>query len=190
MKLRICNYGEPILRQKGARIDKITPEARQLVEDMFETMYAAKGVGLAAQQIGHALQLTVIDVTGIKDRPSTMEINGKPVDPEKHMPLVLVNPEIKPHGDSVTGPEGCLSFPEVYGDITRPAQVDVTATNLHGKPIAFRATGLLAKAVQHEFDHLQGILFIDRMTAATKAEVRPEIDALVEETRSALKKRK
>jgi peptide deformylase len=189
VKLRICKYGEPVLRQKGARIEAVTPEIRQLVDDMFETMYAAHGVGLAAQQVGRALQLTVIDVTGIEDRPSTMEVDGKSVDPVKHMPLALVNPEIKPHGDPVTGAEGCLSFPEVYGDVTRPSLVDVRATDLQGRAVAFRAGGLLAKAVQHEFDHLQGILFIDRMSAQTKAEVRAEIDALSEATKAALKKK-
>jgi peptide deformylase len=190
LKLRITRYGEPILRQKGARVEKITPQIRQLVEDMFETMYDARGVGLAAQQIGQAVQLCVIDVTGVKDRPSTMEIDGKSVDPEKHMPLVLINPEIKPHGDPVTGGEGCLSFPEIYGDVTRPGQVDVTATDLKGNTYSFRAGGLLSKAVQHEFDHLHGILFIDRMTAATKAEIRGEIDELQETTKAELKKRR
>jgi peptide deformylase len=190
LKLRITKYGEPILRQKGARVEKITPEIRQLIEDMFETMYEARGVGLAAQQIGKALQLCIIDVTGVKDRPSTMEIGGASVDPEKHMPLVLINPEIKPLGDPVTGGEGCLSFPEIYGDVTRPAQVDVVATDAKGNSFSFRAGGLLAKAVQHEFDHLQGILFIDRMSAATKAEVRVEIDDLQEQTKAELKKRR
>ena len=190
MKLCICKYGEPVLRQKGARIEKVTPEIKQLVSDMLETMYDARGVGLAAQQVGKALLLCVLDVTGVKDRPSTMEIHGESVDPEKHMPLTLINPEIKPHGDSITGPEGCLSFPEIYGDITRPAFVDVTATDAHGKRFSFRCGGLLAKAVQHEYDHLQGILFIDRMTAETKAEIRPEIEVLQAETKAELKKKR
>lgn len=190
MKLRITKYGEPVLRQKGARVQSITPEIRQLVEDMFETMYDAKGVGLAAQQIGRELQLCVIDVAGVKDRPSTMELHGKSVDPEKHMPLVLINPEIKPFGDPVTGPEGCLSFPEIYGDVTRPGEVEVKAMNLNGDTLSFRCGGLLSKAVQHEYDHLQGILFIDRMNSQTKADLRPEIDALQTETKAELKKKK
>lgn len=190
MKLRITKYGEPILRQKGARVDAITPEIKQLVADMLETMYDAHGVGLAAQQIGKALQLCVIDVTGVKDRPSTMQIGGKSVDPEKHMPLVLINPEVKPVGDPVTGPEGCLSFPEIYGDITRAGEVNVTATDANGNSYSFHAGGLLAKAVQHEFDHLQGILFIDRMSSATKAELRPEIESLQEDTKAELKKKR
>jgi peptide deformylase len=190
VKLTITKYGEPVLRRKGARIEQVTPEIRQLVADMLETMYDAHGVGLAAQQVGKELQLCVIDVTGVKDRPSMMKVAGKDVEPEKHMPLVLINPEIKPLGDPVTGPEGCLSFPEIYGDITRAGEVEVTATNAEGKSYSFHAAGLLAKAVQHEFDHLQGILFIDRMSAVTKAELRPEIEMLQEETKAELKKKR
>jgi peptide deformylase len=190
VKLPIRKYGDPVLRQKGARVEKITPEIRKLIADMFETMCDARGVGLAAQQVGEALQLAVIDVRGIKDRPSTMEINGRSVDPESEMPLVLINPELKPGSETATGPEGCLSFPEIFGDITRPADVEVVATNDQGEKISFRAGGLLSKAVQHEFDHLQGILFIDRMTSETKRELKPELDALSDETKAELKKRK
>lgn len=189
MKLKIRNYGDPVLRQKGVRVEKMTPAIQKLVTDMFDTMYEAHGVGLAAQQVGHALQLTVIDVRGIKDRPSTLEINGQPVDPEAHMPLVLINPELKLGRETVTGPEGCLSFPEVYSDVTRPAEVEVMATDEHGKPVTFRAGGLLAKAVQHEFDHLQGILFIDRMSTESKRELKPELEELADETKAALKKK-
>ena len=190
VKLKIRNYGDPVLRQKGVRVEKITAEIKALVADMFDTMREARGVGLAAQQVGHALQLALIDVRGIKDRPSTMEVDGQSVDPEKHMPLVLINPQITLLGEKVTGPEGCLSFPEIFGDITRPAEVEVTAITDEGKTVAFRAGGLLAKAVQHEFDHLQGILFIDRMTTASKAEVRDEYELLAEETKAELKKKK
>src|SRR3954467_15723256 len=116
MVLEITRFGNPVLRQKGARIEKITPEIQELVKGMFETMYAAAGVGLAAQQVGHALQLTVIDVRGVKDRPSTLEIDGRPMEPKEFMPLVLINPEIKPFGNAAIGPEGCLSFPEIYSD--------------------------------------------------------------------------
>jgi peptide deformylase len=189
VKLKIRNYGDPVLRQKGARVEKFTAEIEKLIADMFDTMYEARGVGLAAQQVGQALQLTVIDVRDIKDRPSTMEINGQAVDPEEHMPLVLINPELKLGKDTVTGPEGCLSFPEIYSDVTRPAEVEVVATDAQGKKVSFRAGGLLAKAVQHEFDHLQGILFIDRMSTESKRELKPELEELAEETKAALKKK-
>ncbi|MBE0544374.1 MAG: peptide deformylase [Verrucomicrobia bacterium] len=186
MILTVVKYGHPALRQKGARIESITPELRRLVADMFETMYAHKGVGLAAQQVGRALQLTVIDVRGITDRPSTLELDGKPADVPDFMPLVLLNPEIQPVGERVAGPEGCLSFPEIFADITRPDLVEVKALDEKGKPIAFRAGGLLSRAVQHEVDHLNGILFIDRMDKKTKEELRPDFEALQQATKAAL----
>jgi len=190
VKLQIRKYGDPILRQKGARIEKITPEITRLIADMFDTMYDVRGVGLAAQQVGHALQLTIIDVRGIKDRPSTMQVEGKPVEPAEQMPLVLINPELKFSADQFTGPEGCLSFPEIFAEITRPAEVDVVALDDKGKKISFHAGGLLGKAVQHEFDHLQGILFIDRMSSETKRELKPELDVVAAETKAALKKKR
>src|SRR5688572_24331844 len=128
MILSIVKFGDPMLRTKGKAIDKITPEIKRLVDDMFETMYDAAGVGLAAQQVGQALQLTIIDVRAVKDRPSTMEIDGNAVDVAEQMPLVLINPKIKPFGNPAKGPEGCLSFPEIYTDITRPESVEVEAT--------------------------------------------------------------
>jgi peptide deformylase len=189
MILPIVKFGHPVLRQKGAAIEKITPEIKQLIADMFETMEASHGVGLAAQQIGRALQLTVIDVREVKDRPSTLELKGKPADVNEIMPLVLINPEIKPVGEPATGGEGCLSFPEIFAEITRPESVDVKALNEKGKVIEFRAGGLLARAVQHETDHLNGILFIDRMERKTKEEFRDELDALQTATKAELKKK-
>jgi len=186
MILPVTKYGNPVLRQKGARIETITAEIKQLIADMFETMYATKGIGLAAQQVGKAIQLTVLDLRGVTDRPSTLELDGKPADVDKFMPLVLINPEIKPLNDPVLGPEGCLSFPELYGDVLRPESVDVKALNEKGKPIEFRCGGLLARAVQHETDHLNGILFIDRMDRKSKNEIRDELDALQVETKAAL----
>jgi peptide deformylase len=186
MVLKVVKYGDPVLRKKGARIEEITPEIKKLIADMFETMHAYKGVGLAAQQVGVPLQLTVIDVRGVTDRPSTLELNGKPADANEFMPLVLINPELKPVGEPVAGPEGCLSFPEIYADVTRPESVDVKALNEKGKPIEFRCGGLLARAVQHETDHLNGILFIDRMDKKTKEDIRPELDDLQAETKAEL----
>ena len=188
MILPVLKYGHPTLRQKGARIESITPQIKQLISDMFETMYAAKGVGLAAQQVGHAFQLTVIDVRGVTDRPSTLELSGKLSGVADFMPLVLINPQFKPIGEPATGPEGCLSFPEMYTDITRPESIDVTATNENGQRLEFRCGGLLARVVQHEHDHLQGILFIDRMTKEDKADLKSELEKLQAQTKAELKK--
>ena len=186
MILPVVKYGHPVLRQKGARVESVTLEIKQLIADMFETMYASKGIGLAAQQVGKALQLTVLDLRAVTDRPSTLELKDKPAELDAIMPLVLINPEIKPIGEPVIGPEGCLSFPEMYGDISRPESVEVKALNEKGKSIAFRCGGLLARAVQHEADHLNGILFIDRMDRKTKGELRDELDVLQAETKAAL----
>jgi peptide deformylase len=183
MILPVVKYGTPVLRQKGARIEAVNAAIKKLIGDMFETMYAYKGVGLAAQQVGVALQLTVLDVRGVTDRPSSLELAGQPADVEDFMPLVLINPEIRGEGNSVAGPEGCLSFPEIYADVARPEAVSVRALDQDGKPVEFRCGGLLARAVQHEYDHLHGILFIDRMDRKTKDELRPELEALQEETR-------
>ncbi len=189
MILEIVKYGHPVLRKKGERIEKITPEIKQLIADMFETMQASHGVGLAAQQVGVARQLTVIDVREVTDRPSTLELDGRPADVAGFMPLVLINPEVTPVTEPVAGPEGCLSFPEIFADISRPGTVDVRALDAKGKPIAFRCGGLLARAVQHETDHLNGLLFIDRMDKKTKTELQPELDDLQAATKKALQKK-
>jgi len=189
MILEITKYGNPVLRQKGAAIDKVTPEIKKLIDDMFETMHAHHGVGLAAQQIGKALQLTVIDVREAKDRPSTLELKGKPADINEIMPLVLINPEIKPVGDPATSGEGCLSFPEIFAEVSRPEFVEVKALDAKGKPIEFKAGGLLSRAVQHEVDHLNGILFIDRMSKKAKDEIRGDLDELQAQTKATLEKK-
>ena len=186
MILEVVKFGHPVLRQKGAKVEVFDSDVRRLIADMLETMYAAKGVGLAAQQVGQALQITVIDVAGVADRPSTIEVDGKPAEIADHMPMVLVNPEIKPTGKDVPGPEGCLSFPEVYAEVMRPEFVEVKALNQKGQPISFRAGGLLSRAVQHEVDHLNAILFIDRMDKKTKEEIRAEIEDIQAETKARL----
>lgn len=185
--LPIVMYGTPVLRQKGAKVEAVTPTIKKLIADMFETMYAYKGIGLAAQQVGVPIQLTVIDVRGATDRPSSLEIKGEPAEVATIMPLVLINPEITPVGQPVAGAEGCLSFPEIFADITRPDAVDIKALNGEGQPLEFRCGGLLARAAQHETDHLQGILFIDRMDKKTKEELRPDLEDLQAETKAKLK---
>ena len=189
MILEIVKYGHPVLRKKGERIEHITTEIKQLIADMFETMEENHGVGLAAQQVGVAKQLTVIDIRAVTDRPSTLELAGQTADPADFMPLVLINPQVTPVGEPVAGGEGCLSFPEIFAEISRPGVVDVTALDAQGRAIAFRCGGLLARAVQHEKDHLHGVLFIDRMDKKIKMELQPELDELQAKTKEALKKK-
>ena len=182
MLLPIVKYGRPILRQKGERIRPERENLRQLIDDMLETMRHAKGVGLAAQQIGQAVQLTVIDIREAKEMKSEMWINHQPSTINQHMPMILLNPKITPLNDPVPGQEGCLSFPEIYGDVLRPETVDVEAIHLDGSIAKFHCNGLLARVIQHETDHLNGILFIDRMTRAAKKHIQPALDALRRQT--------
>jgi len=178
----IVIYGIAILRIKGKRVEIFDAKLRALADDMLETMYQANGIGLAAQQVGEALQLTVIDVSQAEARPSQMWIDGAEVDPKEHMPLVLVNPEIQFGQEIEIGSEGCLSFPDIIGDIPRAAKISVKARDLDGKSIEFEAAGLLARAVQHEADHLNGILFIDRMSSALKSSLAGKLKRLASES--------
>jgi peptide deformylase len=183
MILSILQYGDPILRAKGKQIEKIDDHIRELAASMIETMHAANGIGLAAQQVGEALQLTVLDVSQIEDRPSTLRLNGKDVDPTESMPLVLINPEIELGGETEIGTEGCLSFPEITGQIERAESTMARAQNLEGDKIEIVASGLLARALQHEVDHLNGILFIDRMNSAAKAALSSRLKRLQKQTK-------
>jgi peptide deformylase len=182
MKLSILRYGDPILRAKGKRIENIDNRIRELAKNMLETMHVANGIGLAAQQVGEALQLTVLDISQVEDRPSTMKLNGKDVDPKSAMPLILINPELELRAETESGVEGCLSFPEITGEIERPESVRVRAQTLDGE-IEFEAGGLLARALQHEVDHLNGILFIDRMSSAAKAALASQLKRLQKATK-------
>lgn len=186
MILEIVQYGNPVLREKGREVKEVDEKVTQLAADMLETMRAANGVGLAAQQIGVPLQMTVIDVAGIEDRPSAMFIGDAEVKVEDYMPLVLLNPVLKLSKDKETGSEGCLSFPELTADITRASGVRCKAMRLvenEMREIEFDASGLLARALQHEVDHLHGILFIDRMNAAAKATIASRLKRMQREVR-------
>jgi peptide deformylase len=189
MILPILQYGDPILRTKGKRIEEIDDRVRELAANMLETMHAAHGVGLAAHQIDEPLQLTVLDVSAVEDRPSMLKLDGIDVDPKTAMPLVLINPEIELHGETEVGVEGCLSFPEITGDIERAQSVIVRAQTLEGGTIHIEASGFLARAIQHECDHLNGILFIDRMRSAAKVALSSRLRRLQKETRRGIRHR-
>ncbi len=172
----IVHYNAPVLRAKGREVGAITPEIKALVQDLFDTMRHARGVGLAAQQIGVALQLAVIDIAGVKERPSKMWIKGVPVDPEEHMPLVLINPVLKPTKTKTISHEGCLSFPGLTLEIPRAHRVAVRTRKLDGGTFEFDAGGLLGRAVLHEVDHLHGKLFIDLITAEERRDIREDLE--------------
>jgi peptide deformylase len=174
----IVHYDNPVLRAKGKPVPPgpASPAIRKLVDDLFDTMRAARGVGLAAQQIGEAVQVAVLDVTGLKERPSKMWIKGKPVDPEAHMPIILINPQVKGTKTKITSHEGCLSFPGLTLDIPRATRVTVKSQTLEGKTIEFDAAGLLSRAVLHETDHLHGKLFIDLASAEERKAIREDLE--------------
>ncbi len=186
MILDIVKCGHPLLREKGKRIEHVSPELRRLVADMIETMYAANGIGLAAQQVARALMLAVIDVRH-SEHSSEFWLDGQPQDIAARMPLVLLNPRITASEGEQTSEEGCLSVPEVTASIRRAARVLVEAQDIDGKPLHIEATGLIARALQHEVDHLNGILFLDRMDAATRASFAGKIKKLQKATQAALK---
>jgi peptide deformylase len=182
MNLLIAKYGDPILRAQGRRVEKVNDHIRELAANMVETMHAANGVGLAAQQVGEALQLTVLDVLQTEDRPSTLRLNGREIELLTAMPLILLNPKIALDDETNISTEGCLSFPEITAEIERSVAVNVLTETLEGEPIQIEATGLLARALQHEVDHLNGILFIDRMSSVAKATLQSRLKRLRKET--------
>ena len=169
MILEIVKFGHPALRAKGVAVREVSESIRKLAADMIDTMRDADGVGLAAQQVAVPIQLAIVDVTGVSDRPSALFVDGKEVDLEEWMPMVLMNPVLELGKEKVPGNEGCLSFPEMTAEIVRSQRVRVKARLLDGRDVDFEATGLLSRALQHEVDHLNGILFIDRMNSAAKA---------------------
>lgn len=189
MKLEIVQYGDPVLRAKGERIDKVDDRTRELAQNMIETMHAANGVGLAAQQIGEPIQLAVLDVSQVEDRPTTMKLNGIEIDPKSAMPLVLINPEVELGAETEMGTEGCLSFPEITGEISRAKSIVVSGRDLEGNAIEIETTGFLARAIQHEVDHLNGILFIDRMSSVAKITLSSKLKRLQKETQRGIKHR-
>ncbi|HUB66845.1 MAG TPA: peptide deformylase [Candidatus Methylacidiphilales bacterium] len=172
----IIHYDVPVLRAKGREVGVITSEIKKLVQDLLDTMRHVRGIGLAAQQIGETVQVAVVDVTGIKERPSKMWIGDKPVDPEVYMPLILINPTLKSTKTKVTATEGCLSFPGLSLEIPRGQRVAVKTRTLEGGTFEFDAAGLLGRAVMHETDHLHGRLFIDHITAEQRKAIREDLE--------------
>jgi len=149
---RLHLLGSPVLRQRADPVPGVDDAVRQLIDDLFDTMYAAKGVGLAANQVGIAQRVAVVDTGG-----DTLE------------PLVLVNPTIVHRGEETeTAEEGCLSIPEIFGDVERPVSIIVEATDRSGAPFRLEASGYQARAIQHEIDHLDGVLFLDHLSAVKR----------------------
>ncbi len=161
----ICIYGNPVLRTKSERIETVTEQTRALVDRMLDIMYAAEGIGLAAEQVGKTQAVFVLDIPPQADKNK----QGLPNNPSVKMPLVVINPEmIGSSPETDTKEEGCLSFPKLYVPVTRPKEVVVRFLDSNGAEQMLNAKGLLARAIQHEMDHLNGILLFDHMSKAAK----------------------
>lgn len=160
MVLKVCKYGEKVLREKAVPVPAVTAELAELAESMLETMHKAGGVGLAAQQVGRTERLCVIDLPPDCDDEEDRVFNA-PI----AMPLKMFNPEIISRDGAVCDKEGCLSFPGVGGEVVRAYQIVCTYMDEGGAGQTITARGYLARAIQHELDHLDGILYIDRMGA-------------------------
>ena len=163
MKLKIFKYGEPVLREKSEPVAIVTDQLRSLAVDMIATMHAAKGVGLAAQQIGRTERMCVIDIPEGCETQEDEAFNSI-----VQMPLILFNPEIISREGSHLDKEGCLSFPGVGGSVDRAAQVTCQYLDMNNMPQIVTARGFLARAIQHELDHLDGILYVDHMSAVER----------------------
>lgn len=190
MQRRITRYGEPILREVGAPVTEFDAELAQLADDMVETMYEEEGIGLAAQQIGRALQLCIVDVRPPEgaEIPFSYRYDDRQPPLDLFMPLVLCNPRasiIDPREDVYE--EGCLSFPGINGKVTRPIGVRCTFQDVQGNPHTIQADGLLGRCILHEIDHLNGELFIDHMDKRDLKKNEGKIKKLKRESRDFLK---
>ena len=174
MVLEIVKYGSAVLRETAVPVPAVTPELVRLAEDMLQTMYHAKGVGLAAQQIGRTESMCVIDVPANCEESEEVKAFNARV----KMPLVMFNPVIIAKEGAQDGKEGCLSFPNMGGRVVRADQVTCQYTDAAGRMQIVTVRGFLARAVQHETDHLNGILYVDLLSAVEKLELADKLKKL------------
>jgi len=178
----IVQYGHPVLRQKCRSVTVVDDALRELAEDMLETMVDANGVGLAAPQVAEDIRLAVIDVSHDPDCVSMLKVNGENAALESIMPLVFINPELVYGQQKETEIEGCLSINGIRAEVRRPASVIAKLPQLDGSVLEIETDGLLARALQHEIDHLNGVLFVDRLSAVAKVTVKNRLKRLLEES--------
>lgn len=189
MILRVTQYDEAILRRPGITVENFDEQLGLLAKDMIETMREEEGIGLAAHQVGRAIRMFVMDI-----RPAASEgappcvLDGRKLPLDIVMPMILVNPEIETYGEELTWEEGCLSLPEIRGDVTRPSHARVSFQDLEGHPHLLECDGLLARCAQHEHDHINGVLFIDsnRMSSPERKRLAAAVKTLREKTRHRL----
>jgi peptide deformylase len=173
-KLEVLRFPDPRLRKKSVAVKTVTPSLKQLVEDMFETMYASSGIGLAAPQVNHLVRLFVADTRPRENGRYKLE-DMSPLEQAVSQPLVIFNPEIIKKVGKTTYDEGCLSVPTYYETVQRSELIIVQGLNLDGKKFQLEVDGLLAICIQHEIDHLDGKLFIDRLSPIKSARIKSRI---------------
>ena len=190
MILRVTQYDEAVLRQPGIEVESFDEDLRSLADDMLETMYDEEGIGLAAQQVGRVVRMFVMDARPADDDEinSVCLLDGRVLPLDIVMPIALVNPKVELHGEEINWEEGCLSLPEIRGQVTRPSHARVAFQDTEGNPHLLECDGIVARCVQHEQDHLDGILFIDseRMISSERNRLAPEIKELRDKTRMKL----
>lgn len=192
MILRVTQYGEPILRKAGAAVTEFNAELAELADNMVDTMYEEEGIGLAAQQIGRALQLCIVDVRPPEgaEVPLNYRYDGKQPPLDLLMPMAICNPKVTIIDDrDDVYEEGCLSFPGVNGRVDRPVGVRCEFQDVQGNPHTIEADGLLGRCILHEVDHLNGELFIDKMHKRDLKKNETKIKKLKRESRDFLKNR-
>lgn len=172
MILEISQYGNPVLRKKCKKVEVVNDELKQLVSNMLETMVDAHGVGLAAPQVGIDIQLAVIDVSHDPECISYLRVDGKETALDEIMPLIFINPVLIFGREKERLEEGCLSIQDIRAHVNRPIDVKAQLELLDGRVLEIETDGLLARAIQHETDHLNGILFVDRLSPAAKVSMK------------------
>ncbi len=176
----IVQYGDPVLRQRCRPVTEVDERIIELVEDMLDTMVDANGVGLAAPQVGEDIRLAVIDVSHDPECVTFLKVNGEDADLVSVMPLIFINPEIAFGQEKEFGMEGCLSIRGIRAEVRRPESVKATLPQLDGSVLVVETDGLLARALQHEIDHLNGVLFVDRLPAVAKVSMRNRLKRLLD----------
>ena len=178
----IIQYGHPVLRQRCRPVTTVDEDLHQLVADMLETMVAANGVGLAAPQVAADIRLAVIDVAFDPTCVTFLKVNGEDAELSSIMPLVFINPELTLGQAKEIAIEGCLSIQGIRAEVRRPLAVKATLPQLDGSVLVVETDGLLARALQHEIDHLNGVLFVDRLSAVAKVSMKNRLRKLLEDS--------
>ena len=185
MTRRLTKFGEPVLKKKAAEVEVFDESLKELASDLVDTLYEENGLGLAAPQIDSSKRVFAIDM------PCEFTIDGKSLPLDIAMPLIAVNPEVEEIGDYVEiAEEGCLSFPGIFAEVERSAEVMLTYQDTDGAKHVLVCSGLFARCVQHENDHLDGVCFVDRLTPRQLFKIEPKLKKLRRQTRDFLKSQK